>query len=827
MKKTNTLLLVAFFTLMHISALATNWGKPDKGYFSTQKDIENDVSNLSASMATISFEGQLFNFINYNDGSNSKIIVRKLTNTASSGVNWSVTKQDNITNLKNLSAWQAWQPAPVVFNNVLYLFVSVQEGSDYSHAYVNFSKYNSGTDSWTTPQKVPGNLWGVGSMAAAVLGDKLCLITWGDNSGTNDNVAIFTTTDLVTWTTIQTDFAPLHEISVITKSFLETKPDGTQKLNSKLVIGYLNGSKHAMCAEYQYDDSGQLIKISSQTISTDMDYQSIVLADGSVTGDPSTGNCVQAFLKKDSKDNGYCRYRIQRYQSISGAAWTKQENNLVKQNYLWADKNLNMTGATFAVNDGPNTIRQYMCLIYRGYDDWDHPLNCAYVETDHLTLIDKISETLAGPENTQYIGYIEGPPPFYLNKTATYQDSTNHFISELEYANTVVTTDETELGFDVGITGSCMFHGYSASLNYTYGHQWTTETEKKVTGSVAIHGMADTKGYYLTLQPIINRATYKVYDVHNQYLYTTYYFYMSQPEWRNVSIEGLQNQMEPSAPETYMHRNLGFDSYDKIDKENVSWTEGADGKKTIEVSTSNSVTNTHKVKVKLGKEWGEEHIWSVGVELEGNFEFKTTTTTLNGDEITCHTRLNDAVRPTDITDLMYDIWWLKRTDNRNNWWLYPGQDTTQNTWCVTYEVTYLKRKNGSREGYPAAPADPTPYIMDTVNLPGLIQGDQISSEGFSLSQNYPNPFSPATKIKYQIGTDRSQENSTEVNNLARLVVYNLSGKEVATLVNENKAPGSYEVSWDASQLSPGVYFYSLQCGSYKDVKKLVLLKQGE
>jgi hypothetical protein len=60
--------------------------------------------------------------------------------------------------------------------------------------------------------------------------------------------------------------------------------------------------------------------------------------------------------------------------------------------------------------------------------------------------------------------------------------------------------------------------------------------------------------------------------------------------------------------------------------------------------------------------------------------------------------------------------------------------------------------------------------------------------------------------------------------MTSLSVYNLNGSQVATLVNENKAPGSYEVELDASQFTSGVYFYSLQCGSFKDVKKLVLLK---
>ena len=84
------------------------------------------------------------------------------------------------------------------------------------------------------------------------------------------------------------------------------------------------------------------------------------------------------------------------------------------------------------------------------------------------------------------------------------------------------------------------------------------------------------------------------------------------------------------------------------------------------------------------------------------------------------------------------------------------------------------------------------------------------------------PFAEITKIKYQVGSDILQANPAGC--VTKLEVYNLSGLQVATLVNENKAPGNYEVEWDASLLTPGVYFYSLQSGNFKDVKKLVLLK---
>ena len=86
--------------------------------------------------------------------------------------------------------------------------------------------------------------------------------------------------------------------------------------------------------------------------------------------------------------------------------------------------------------------------------------------------------------------------------------------------------------------------------------------------------------------------------------------------------------------------------------------------------------------------------------------------------------------------------------------------------------------------------------------------------GFQLKQNYPNPFNPSTIIKFTIP---SQET-------AHLAVYDTMGREVATLVNGYKAAGEYEVEFDASGLSSGVYFYRLTAGSYKQVRKMLLLK---
>jgi len=85
---------------------------------------------------------------------------------------------------------------------------------------------------------------------------------------------------------------------------------------------------------------------------------------------------------------------------------------------------------------------------------------------------------------------------------------------------------------------------------------------------------------------------------------------------------------------------------------------------------------------------------------------------------------------------------------------------------------------------------------------------------FSLAQNYPNPFNPVTSIKYSVPKQ----------SLVKLVVYDVIGREVVTLVNEIRHAGNYNVSFDASNYASGVYFYRMESGDFTDVKKMVLIK---
>jgi hypothetical protein len=95
-----------------------------------------------------------------------------------------------------------------------------------------------------------------------------------------------------------------------------------------------------------------------------------------------------------------------------------------------------------------------------------------------------------------------------------------------------------------------------------------------------------------------------------------------------------------------------------------------------------------------------------------------------------------------------------------------------------------------------------------------VQGTVVIPKDFVLFQNYPNPFNPTTVIHYYL----------PVASHAVVKVYDVLGREVATLVNEQKLAGSYQVTFDAHLLTSGVYFYSLQAGSFAETKKLILIK---
>jgi hypothetical protein len=104
-------------------------------------------------------------------------------------------------------------------------------------------------------------------------------------------------------------------------------------------------------------------------------------------------------------------------------------------------------------------------------------------------------------------------------------------------------------------------------------------------------------------------------------------------------------------------------------------------------------------------------------------------------------------------------------------------------------------------------------IFDTVDVGISSIGTEIP-EKYNLYQNYPNPFNPTTNIKFDVPAA----------SFTSLKVYDINGREVAELVNQNMQAGRYEYSFNAAALSSGIYYFKLVSGEFNQIKKMILLK---
>ena len=138
------------------------------------------------------------------------------------------------------------------------------------------------------------------------------------------------------------------------------------------------------------------------------------------------------------------------------------------------------------------------------------------------------------------------------------------------------------------------------------------------------------------------------------------------------------------------------------------------------------------------------------------------------------------------------------TANWNFWWrtrFYPAPQTK-----------IFHDPGGSASEY-------TNVSYFTSMLTGIETNPEIPKE-FSLYQNYPNPFNSATKIKYSLPS----------NEFVRITIFDITGKEITTLVNQDKTAGIYEITFDASPYPSGVYYYKLSAGNFYETRKMILVK---
>lgn len=142
----------------------------------------------------------------------------------------------------------------------------------------------------------------------------------------------------------------------------------------------------------------------------------------------------------------------------------------------------------------------------------------------------------------------------------------------------------------------------------------------------------------------------------------------------------------------------------------------------------------------------------------------------------------------------FNMVWSQKTPGHSGLFAFPGPDGARGVDTVRTFQTFLR----------VSPIQFTSSVGGSVGL----------ANSFSLEQNFPNPFNPATKINYTVARrDR-----------VTIKVFDVIGREVATLLNEDLSPGSYQVAFDATRLSSGVYYYRMTAGNFVETRKMIALK---
>lgn len=171
-----------------------------------------------------------------------------------------------------------------------------------------------------------------------------------------------------------------------------------------------------------------------------------------------------------------------------------------------------------------------------------------------------------------------------------------------------------------------------------------------------------------------------------------------------------------------------------------------------------------------------------------------------------------------------ELLWMTKTET-NNKGFEVEKKNADNTWTkiafIAGHGTTAQQNSYSFCDYNAGLNNTACYYRlkqidydGTCTYSGEVKVDVSVARNFELQQNYPNPFNPSTKIQFSIPASGN----------VTLKIYNTIGKEVATLVNKALPQGSYTIQWKADNMPSGLYIYKLQCGSYSESKKMLLLK---
>ena len=330
---------------------------------------------------------------------------------------------------------------------------------------------------------------------------------------------------------------------------------------------------------------------------------------------------------------------------------------------------------------------------------------------------------------------------------------------------------------------------------YKDNREWiVSETENKHTGNIL---KEDNYGniWLASDQGLLkfDGITWKVYDTNNSPFLTNKIRKIAIDKQNNLFISSLPGPGNKGVLMKFDGTN--WSTFYTCDQPNYS----AAG---IEIDSSNNI-------------WlGIINTATIGVEFGGGLK------KYDGTKWESYDIYNSDLPSNSVEDLALDNYenlWIAtygggaaKFDRKDKWILY-NQNNSGLPW-IDVEKIIVDRNNNKWFGVQQSGL--TVFNEEGVILSAVVQKSNQVNNSFSLYQNYPNPFNPTTTISYQL----------PFNSHVTLKVYDILGKELTTLVNEEKAPGTYRINFNAKDISSGIYFYQLKVGNFIETKKMELIR---
>jgi len=446
-------------------------------------------------------------------------------------------------------------------------------------------------------------------------------------------------------------------------------------------------------------------------------------------------------------------------------------------------------------NDSTIVKQVWFCTYVRDLMlSWEK-LGIYSVKSETLKKDETVSnDCMDDPALWSLIGVVEGPPPYVLNgqNISDLEEPPSIFTYGTVESTEIINSSEWEVSTSTSINIPLIDDIFSCGMDMGAAINDGNETKFTTTYSVSksVEAGDYSLGYYYFEVPKITRFKYKSYlpsgapTGEYQYIFTV----------TGASLHAVDFPLEifdPNDINTYLN-NEPSASYARISEKGFQWSVQSPWESVFSIDTA--ITESEGSTLSVGGSLGVAEILDVGANYTTTFSRSHSTQFGQSITVSLNSPNPRSGHTEDIKSFSGVAYWLKAEDS-NAFWIpndFQGNSfKDQRPWCVTWSVNNI-----------------------TYNDLTDVNQDSKIPLSFSLSQNYPNPFNPTTEIKYTIPQSGFVE----------LKVYDVLGREVASLVNKEQSLGNYKIEFNASNLTSGIYIYRINTGNYSNTKKMILLQ---